>query len=230
MAKIIPAILAENYEEMREQIANFLDLTKIVQIDICDGKFVNNITWPMNPRDQSNVNLILSEEEGMPYWEKMEFEFDLMVANASEKFEFFSRLGARRMVFHLEAEYDKEKFKEFLEGLDMYTRENTEIGLALNTTTDIKELDKFISLVDFVQVMGIEHIGQQGEKFDIRCIDQIKGLKEKYPELVISVDGSVNEETAELLIHAGAKRLVVGSALIHSFDPSETMHILKNIK
>lgn len=229
MAEIVPAILADNFEDLRVEISQIASLVKTVQIDICDGKFTPKASWPMRANDKASVEGILNEEEGLPFWDRIDFEFDLMVHNAEEHFEFFTRLGAKRIIFHLEAENDLEKFKEFLEGIDMYTRENLEIGIAINTTTDISKLDQFISNIDFVQCMGIEHIGMQGEPFDERVLSQIKQLRAKYNELIISVDGSVNEETAPSLIEAGANRLVVGSALWRSLDIRETIKYFENI-
>jgi ribulose-phosphate 3-epimerase len=152
-----------------------------------------------------------------------------MVENAHTQFEFFTRLGAKRIIFHIEAETDQVKFKEFLEGLDMYTRENIEIGVAINTTTPIEKLAPIISYIDFVQCMGIEHIGSQGQPFDEKALTQISSLRREYPELIISVDGSVNERTASSLVKAGANRLVVGSALISSLDVRETIKNLENL-
>lgn len=229
MIEIIPAVLVDNYEELRGQISRVANLVSMIQIDICDGKFTSYASWPMQASDQSSVQGILNEEEGLPYWDTVDFEFDLMMINAHEQFEFFTRLGAKRVVFHFEAERDQNKFKEFLEGLDMYTRENIQIGVAINTTTDITELAPIISNIDFVQCMGIEHIGMQGEPFDERVITQIKGLRAIYPELIISVDGSVNEDTAPRLVEAGATRLIVGSALMRSIDVRETIKTLENL-
>jgi ribulose-phosphate 3-epimerase len=228
MTEVIPAILVETFEELREQLARVVNVASTVQVDVCDGKFVPTTTWPMIASDP-HVEAILDEREGLPFWDSLDFEFDLMVANAHEQFEFFTRLGARKIVFHIEAEANKTKFKEFLESIDMYTRENIQIGLAINTTTPIDELDTFISHVDFIQCMGIEHDGSQGEPFDERVLSQIKSLRMKYPELIISVDGSVNETTAPLLVKAGANRLVVGSVLMHSYDVRETMKNLENL-
>ena len=199
----------------------------MVQMDICDGKFVPSTSWPMGRGDEGSVERILNEEEGLPFWEDLDFEFDLMVLNAHKKFDFFSRLGAKRMIFHLEAETEKD-FKEFLESLDPYFKDNLEIGISINTTTDISKLDPFINLVDFVQFMGIENIGFQGEPFDERVLTQIKDLRKKYPEIKISVDGSVNENTAPLLIEKGADRLVIGSALLQSYDIRETYRDFEN--
>lgn len=229
MTEIIPAILAKDFNELREKIAQVISVARIVQIDMCDGHFVDSMSWPMSPYDMESTELILAEEEGLPYWDSLDFEFDLMVRNAHEQFDFFVRLGARRIVFHIEAEGDLNEFKEFLEGMDMYTKENLNIGLALNTTTSIETLAPFISVIDFVQCMGIEHIGHQGEPFDERVLTQISALRKTYPELIISVDGSVNEETAPLMVKAGANRLVVGSALLHSYDVRETMRNLANL-
>lgn len=228
MIEVTPAILVENFSELNEKLAKFVNVTKMVQIDMCDGKFVPSISWPMGKNDQYSIEAILNEEDGIPFWDHLDFEFDLMVLNAHKQFDFFARLGARRIVFHLEAE-EEESFKDFLESMDPYFKDNIDIGIAINTTTDIARLDPFINHIDFVQTMGIEHIGYQGEPFDERVLKQIKELRNKYKELQISLDGSVNENTAPLLIEAGVNRLVIGSALLRSFDIRETVKEFENL-
>ena len=228
MTEVIPAVLAKDYNDLRQKIANVVNVAHIVQIDICDGKFVESKSWPMDRNDAESVALILDEQEGLPYWENLDFEFDLMVKDAIKQFDFFVRLGAKRIIFHLEAEDEKE-LKDFINSMDPYTREHLGIGIAINTTTDIERLEPFINSIDFVQCMGIEHIGFQGEGFDERVLEQIKNLKTKYPDLIISVDGSVNEDTAPLLVEAGADRLVAGSVLMRSFDVKETMKELEGL-
>jgi ribulose-phosphate 3-epimerase len=229
MTEVTPAILVENYEELNEKITHYVNLVDMIQIDVCDGHFVPSTSWPMHQKDEKSIAGILNEEEGLPFWDSLDFEFDLMIINAHEQFDFFVRLGAKRIIFHIEAENDKEKFKEFLEGLDMYVRENIQIGIALNTTTPIEIIKPYISNVDFIQCMGIEKIGFQGEEFDERVLAQIKDLRLQYPELIISVDGSVNENTAEALVKAGANRLVIGSALSESFNTRDTLKYFKSL-
>ncbi|MEI7689108.1 MAG: hypothetical protein WCI91_02885 [Candidatus Nomurabacteria bacterium] len=227
MTEVIPAVLAKDINDLRQKIANVVNVSHIVQIDMCDGNFVPSSSWPMQRDDIESTAMIL-EEEGMPYWENLDFEFDLMVKDAIKQFDFFVRLGAKRIIFHIEAEDEKE-LKDFINSIDLYTRENLEIGIALNTTTSIEKVLPFINSIDFVQCMGVEHIGFQGEAFDERVLSQIKELKDKYPDLIISVDGSVNENTAPLLVEAGASRLVIGSALMRSFDVKETIKELENL-
>lgn len=222
MTEITPAVLVKDFYELKEKLSKFVNNTKMVQIDICDGKFVPSVTWPMGRNDAESVDTILNEEDGLPFWEQLDFEFDLMVLNAHKQFDFFARLGAKKIVFHLEAETE-DSFKEFLESLDPYFKDNVDIGIAINTTTNIEKLEPYINLIDFVQCMGIEKIGFQGEPFDERVLGQVESLRLKYPELNISVDGSVNENTAPLLKKAGADRLVMGSSLLQSFDIRETI-------
>lgn len=228
MTEIIPAVLAKDFNDLRQKIANVVNVAHIVQIDICDGKFVESKSWPMDRDDAESVALILGEQEGLPYWDNLDFEFDLMVKDAIKQFDFFVRLGAKRIVFHLEAEDEKE-LKEFIDSMDPYTRETLEIGVAINTNTPAEKVFPFINSIDFVQCMGIEHIGFQGEPFDERVLTQIKEIKSKYSDIIISVDGSVNEETAPLLVEAGASRLVAGSVLMKSFDVRETMKELEEL-
>lgn len=220
MITIIPAILPKDYEDLK----NKLDLVKgrvpIVQVDICDGVFVKSQTWPFNEIENSRSHFagILREEEGMPFWEEVDFELDLMVSDAMENFDIYTKLGPRRIIFHIDSFPNIQEFKNFLEGIDPYIRDSFEIGVAATINTDIEKVYSLISLVDFVQVMGIEKIGFQGEPFTEKSLNYIRSLKEKYKDLIISVDGGVNLETGKMLVDAGASRLVAGSAIFGQDD------------
>lgn len=237
MADIIPAVLPKNYEDLKNKIALVRGIVPVVQVDICDGNYVNSVTWPFftktNEDDFLENNLdehfkaILNEREGLPFWEDIDFELDLMVSDAVENFDIYTKLGPRRIIFHMEAVGDLEEFKNFVEGIDMYVRDSIEIGLAINSDTEISKIFPLVNSVDFVQCMGIEKIGFQGQDFDERVIENIKKLKEKFSDLIISVDGGVSLETAKSLVEAGASRLVVGSAIFNTDDVIGTMEEFK---
>ncbi|MFN4181501.1 MAG: hypothetical protein ACK4FA_02305, partial [Candidatus Paceibacteria bacterium] len=161
---------------------------------------------------------ILHDQEGLPFWEDIDFELDLMTLDAKENFDAYLKLGPRRVIFHLEAFSDFEEFKGFIEGLDPYVREATEIGVALNTATPVENIYPIINSIDFVQCMGIAKIGFQGEEFDTRVLEQVRLLKSQYPDVIVSVDGAVSLSSAPLLIEVGVDRLVVGSAIFNSDD------------
>src|SRR3989338_7620319 len=67
------------------------------------------------------------------------------------------------------------------------------------------------------------------EEFDEKCLEHIKTLKEKFPDLIISVDGGVNFETAEEILDAGADRLVIGSAIFNTDDIIGTIENFRQI-
>jgi ribulose-phosphate 3-epimerase len=50
-----------------------------------------------------------------------------------------------------------------------------------------------------------------------------------HPELIISVDGGVNLDTAKILVEAGADRLVVGSALFKTDNVIETLEAFESL-
>jgi len=242
MADIIPAILPKNYEDLKNKIALVRGVVPIVQVDICDGIFVKTATWPFSSRAKSRNEVeflnndldehfrrILNEEEGLPFWEDIDFELDLMVANAVENFDIYAKLGPRRIIFHLEAVGNLEEFQHFLEGVDTYVRDAIQIGVAISPDASVKQIFPLVNSVDFVQVMGILHEGIQGEEFDPKCLNQIKKLKEKFPDIIISVDGGVDFETAPKLIEAGADRLVIGSAIFNTDDIIGTVERFKQI-
>ena len=145
MIEIIPAILPKNYEDLKNKIALVRGVVPIVQVDICDGVSVQNITWPFLSRAETkdvldfeyHAQAILNEQEGMPFWEDIDFELDLMVSDAVENFDIYTKLSPKRIVFHIEAVGDLDSFKHFLEGIDTYVRDNISIGVAINTTTPI---------------------------------------------------------------------------------------------
>lgn len=237
MIQIIPAILPKDYEDLKNKIALVRGIVPLVQIDICDGVFINNKTWPFDsaqgkPITESHdlhLQMILNEEEGMPFWEDVDFELDLIVEDAVKNFDIYTKLSPKRIIFHVEAVGDLKKFKEFLEGIDVYVRDAIQIGIALNTTTAVEDIFLLVNNVDFVQCMGIEHIGFQGQDFDTRVLDQIKKLKKEFPDLIISVDGGVNFENSLSLYEAGASSLVLGSTIFKSLDIRETISELENI-
>lgn len=230
MTEVLPAILDKDYNTMYSHLQSVVGLVNTAQIDFCDGVFVPSKTWPYASGLDENGDFrdahflkILNEEEGMPFWQEIEFEFHLMIKNGSKHFDTFMKLGPKSMLFQIEAEESVESFKEFVESLDPYVRDSVKIGISVTTSTPIKDIESILSIVDHVQFMGIERVGEQGLPFDERVFMHIKEVHEKYPDLLIAVDGSVNTNTAPRLVEAGVKNLIIGSALLNSDNIPETV-------
>lgn len=212
MSEIIPAILEDTLDAVRERMSRVVLLAPMVQIDVCDGLFAPRRSWPYfrNGYDDYFKD-ILSEKEGMPFWDELDFEADLMVANPEEVVEDWIRAGAARVIPHIEAITDYGRLKERTKG-------RVELGLAIGIDTPFSALAQYADEISCIQCMGIAKIGYQGQDFDERVLRNIAELRRLYPNVTISVDGGVNIETVPRLIKAGANRLVVGSALFNSPD------------
>lgn len=217
--EIIPAILPKDFDEVVEKTSLIKGFVKMVQIDICDGQFVPNATWPYKKEDDS-YNKIIKEEMGIPGWEQLNFEIDLMVNHPEKIIEEWVIAGATRIVIHAESKGDVAYAIDALTG-------RVEVGIALNLDTPIDVIEPFKDKIQFVQCMGIEHIGFQGEEFDTRVIDKVKEVKAKYSNLIVSVDGGVSLITAPDLFKAGAERLVAGSAIFGADNFTEAIQKFK---
>lgn len=221
--QIIPAPLSLNREELEMKLLRMRGLASLVQIDVADGIFAHNRTWPLT--DARGFSKIVSQEEGMPFWEDFDFEFDLMVANPAIEVPRCISAGASRVVVHLGALKNRSDSKELVE----QWREQVEVVAGIGVEDFVAEIEHVFGGVDGIQCMGIARIGFQREPFDERCLAQIKEAKKRYPHLPIAVDGAVNDETAPLLVKAGATRLSVGSFLFSSGEEKERFDLIQEI-
>ena len=198
MAEVIPAIMPDSFNDLNEKYAQVKDFVSIVQIDVMDGKFVPSKNFPYIQNDENNLSQI-----------DFDFEVDLMVSNPENFIESWVKAGAKRIIIHIES-------VERIEDVFLKVPSDIETGIALNTTTPNEKIYPLIEKINFVQFMGIEKIGYQGQDFDERVLNKIADLRRKFPRVIISVDGGVSLETAPRLVEAGANRLVSGSAIFES--------------
>ena len=240
MIEIIPAILPEDIDDLREKLSLVSGIAPLAQIDVCDGKFTPTKTWPYKKGVDETFLRIVGQEEGFPFWDSIDFEADLMVKHPENIIDDWISAGAKRIVIHIESTPDPlSLFRKIRQeyGSSSEASYGVEIGAALNIETPNEEIYDILSevddggapTIDFVQFMGIENIGYQGEPFDERVLEKIRDLREMYPNTIISVDGGVSLENAAELIEAGANRLVSGSAIFESGDIAEAIETFQNL-
>lgn len=217
MIEIIPAIIPKNFEDLKEKISLVKGMTKFIQIDVMDGVFVPEKSWPFNdPLWSSGIHLEL------PFCGECDFEFDLMVAKPEYNIQDLLDIGAKRIIIHAGSTNRLREIFDKLKG-------KVEIGLAFGLNVNTDGYSEFIKEADFIQFMGIEKIGFQGEEFSQEVINKIIDFRAKYKNVIISVDGGVSLENARKLILAGANRLVSGSAVFESGDIKGTINKFKEI-
>lgn len=134
-------------------------------------------------------------------WEEIhrDFEVHLMVEDPEERAELWIDRGAKRLIVH-------KLTPKILE-----LRDRVELGLAVEMQVPLEEVYKQIPEVDFVQLMSIREIGEQGHAFEPEVFDRIREVRNRFPNVPISVDGGVNVKNYQMLREMGVKRLVVGS-------------------
>ncbi len=226
MTQIIPAILPSSYRAIEAGVEKVHTILDTVQIDFVDGTFAPNRTWLFNNKDSDRMSEILSEDAGLPYWDSMNYELDLMVASPLEHMDTFVALGPSKIIFHIEG-LDTEEMLAYFEELPEIVKQTITFGMAIGIETDPSLLAPYMPHIDTIQCMGIMQVGFQGQKFDERVIEQIQKVKALYPDKIISVDGGMNIETAAIVAKAGADAVVVGSALFQSNDVHGTIQAIK---
>ncbi|MCK4386546.1 MAG: hypothetical protein KAV41_00460 [Candidatus Pacebacteria bacterium] len=232
--EIIPAILPKDFDELEQKLTRlkkaFLILNKktkpAIQIDICDGQFVSSETCPWTGKGQTISQLA-------EFADNFDFELDLMVQNPKELLENWqnderlndlSRSGLCRIIMHFES-FESEKdnletnppnlFGDLVSKLSAYS---IQVGIAFNPDTLAEKIIPYLQIADFVQFMGIDKIGYQGQNFNPTVISKIQKFRARNPQMIISVDGGVNLENAPKLVRAGVNRLVIGSAIFADAD------------
>ncbi|MEI6022603.1 MAG: hypothetical protein WCQ32_02060 [bacterium] len=228
MQKIIPAILPMSYRAIELGVEKVHDITKTVQIDFVDGSFAPNRTWIFNNKDGNIVSEILSQDRGLPFWEEVNYELDLMVANPLQYMETFIALGPSKIIFHIEG-LDVEKVITYIEELPEIIKDSISFGIAIGIETDPESIRPLLPYIASIQCMGILRVGFQAQTFDTRVLDQIKKVHALYPEKIIAVDGGVNKENISALALAGANEFVVGSAVFQSPDIYGTIDTLRRL-
>jgi ribulose-phosphate 3-epimerase len=228
MVRIIPAMLPQAYKAIELSMDKVHEYVNTVQLDLVDGHFAHNRTWLFNGKDEERLEMILKEEMGMPYWDHVNYELDLIVKNPLERMDTYIALGPSKMIFHVES-LDTEKMLQWFEALPEIIRSTISFGIAINVDTDPALVAPYLPYINTVQCMGIENVGFQGQPFDERVIEQVKKVRAMYPEKIVSVDGGMTLETAPLVVSAGAHVVIVGSAVFQNIDPHGTIEAFKQV-
>src|SRR3989344_1117616 len=213
---IIPAIIAKDFEDLKTKLSQVEGLVSWAQIDIMDGVFVPPKTWD-NPDDLKSVNFAIN------------LEAHLMVSHPENVVDRWLDSPMSRILIH----YESTTHQQVEKLLEKIYKSGKEAGVVLKLQTPLFVLDNLLKSESYklesVQLMSIAEIGYHGHPFDEKVLDRIKTLREKYPDVIISVDGGVSLENAPKILSAGADNLLVGSTIFKSDDIGETIKKFRDI-
>ncbi len=226
MIEIIPAIMPKDLQDLEDKASLVYKNVKTIQLDLMDGEYVEAKTWPYFLKNVEDLDGIMNGKV-LPFAENVEYELDLMVMSPERDLKKFVAMRPKRIIFHARSIEDH---KSFIETMNSFVnlREEIEVGVAIGPDESLEFADELIRNTDFVQIMGIKNIGNQGEIFDESVFTQIENLRAKYPNVILSIDGGVNLDNAKRLKDAGVDRLVSGSTIFGSENKEEVINILRN--
>lgn len=225
--EIIPACMPKKFDDISGVAASVRHNAQTVQLDLMDGKYVPEKTWPFIYSNDYHLEDLKKEDRGFPLWEDVNYELDLMVERPELDIDTWLTIGASRVIFHYASVHDWDLIKN----IDPVLRNFVDLGLAVTIHDNLEDIFPLLDekVVDFVQVMGIAQIGFMGEPFDEKCLDIIEVLRKKYPEMIISIDGGVSEYTIPDLRDVGVDRFVSGSGVFGHGMASENIEYLRNL-
>ena len=209
---ISPSILSADFANLQKDIE---DLEKCgadwIHVDVMDGHFVPNITigTPVVKAIKPHTNLPL--------------DVHLMIDNPQNYIEDFVKAGADIITIHYEATQDMTE-----DVISHIKSHDVQVGLSIKPKTEPQEILKYLLMVDMVLIMTVEP-GFGGQSFMHNCVEKIPIIRQNAPEnLIIQVDGGINNETAKICKNLGANSLVAGSYIFNSADMKEAINSLRN--
>ena len=150
------------------------------------------------------------------------FDCHLMIANVEKQIKKYINSPANIITVHFESFADTEKLIKVLKKIKDAGKM---VGLAIDLGTKIEVIDTLIKYVDLVLIMSVK-AGKGGQEFDKTAIKKIKYVRTLSPQILIEVDGGINNNTAPLCVRAGADILVAGT-YVYNNDTYDAIQTLK---
>jgi ribulose-phosphate 3-epimerase len=199
MPVIAPSILSADFATLGAEVRAIDEAgADWIHIDVMDGHFVPNLT--IGPGVVKALR---------PHTQKP-FDVHLMISPVDPFLDAFAEAGADIITVHPEAGPHLHRTIQRIKAL------GKKAGVSLNPATPAKMLDYVLGDVDLVLVMSVNP-GFGGQKFlpgQLKKIEAIAGrIAKERLDVVLEVDGGIDQETARLAVNAGATALVAGTAV-----------------
>lgn len=213
MKIIAPSILSADFSRLREEIkAVEAAGADWIHVDVMDGHFVPNIT--IGPMIVKAVRRITN----------LPIDVHLMIEKPERYIDEFAEAGADLISVHVETCPHLNRTVE-----QIYMSE-CRAGVVLNPATPLCSVEWILEDIEFVLLMSVNP-GFGGQTFIPSLLDKIKALKSMINNadlnVIIEIDGGVNNDTIGAIAEAGVDAFVAGSAIFGAKDYKKTIDELK---
>lgn len=217
MKKVVvsPSILSADFNNLKKELKLMESSgAEWIHFDVMDGHFVSNISFGMP---------VL---KSIAHTTKLFNDVHIMIDDPLTYGPQFVKAGADLVTFHYEA-IKEEQVEKVINAIKDC---GAKVGISIKPKTSVDKIIKYLGKVDLVLVMSVEP-GFGGQSFIENSLDKIKELRKYIDEnklnVLIEVDGGINEETASKCRLAGVDVLVAGSYLFNKTDTKERISKLK---
>jgi ribulose-phosphate 3-epimerase len=199
-----PSLYGADFSRLGDQIEELLRAgCKVFHFDVGDGHFVEPVT--MGPIVLQSISPLIHRYGGV-------IDVHLMVENPAKYFQPVAAAGGDSVTFHFEATNDVPAT------IRAAREQELQVGVAFNPETEPKDVAPVAWGADLVLCMAI-HPGYSGQPFQEETFERVAELRRLLGEdMIIQVDGGVNEENISELHDEGARLLVAGSAIFGRED------------
>lgn len=208
---VAPSILSGDFANLHADI-KMLEKAGAdwIHIDVMDGHFVPNITIG------APVVKALKKVATIP------LDVHLMIENPEKYIKDFADAGSSFITVHYEA--TKENTLEVINQIKSY---GVKAGLSIKPKTMPEAIKEFLPELDLVLIMTVEP-GFGGQAFMEDCAKKIEYIRaNSKKELIIEVDGGINEATAKTCKGYGVNALVAGNYIYKNDDVKKAIDSLR---
>ncbi len=208
---VSPSILTADFARLAEECKSLQKCgADWIHCDVMDGAFVPNLTFGM-PVVQSLRKCVV-----------LPLDVHLMINQPQRYVEQFAKAGADIITFHVEATDD------VAGTIQLIKKCGKKVGLSIKPNTPVQALLPFRGMMDMILIMSVEP-GFGGQSFVDSSLEKIKLARQLFPDVLIQVDGGINQHNSSQVVNAGADVIVAGSAVFNASDRREAINNLRKI-